>query len=441
MLDQKLDQILDMTAKVQARQDEIGKKEAEKDLAIKQLTDQITSLAQEKQDEKIKTDSDKKALEDSIKSIEAEIKRTGLGNNSSKKENSVVYKFKSEFANYARKAGKTIDEALINEYHSTIVDSFAEHASVESREVLIKALSVDSNPDGGYLVFPEKNPNVQNIREFETSPMRSVATVITTIAESYEEVIDDDESESGGWVSEREERKDTGTPQFGKLVFATHEQYAQPLVTQKMLDDSSINIESYLSGKTNDIVTRTENTAFVSGNGAGKPKGFLSYEAWAANGSYERGKLEQIKSGTNGAYVADTIKTLQNSLKGRYQAKAVFMGKRDDWGRIILLKDGQGNYLLDPRSFKNGDTLTLLGKPFVFADDMQASVVSGSPVTGALSLSYGDFNAGYIIVDRFGLRVLRDPYTSKPYVKFYTTKRVGGGVKNFEAIKNYKLSA
>jgi len=441
MLDQKLDQILDMTAKVQARQDEIGKKEAEKDLAIKQLTDQITSLAQEKQDEKIKTDSDKKALEDSIKSIEAEIKRTGLGNNSSKKENSVVYKFKSEFANYARKAGKTIDEALINEYHSTIVDSFAEHASVESREVLIKVLSVDSNPDGGYLVFPEKNPNVQNIREFETSPMRSVATVITTIAESYEEVIDDDESESGGWVSEREERKDTGTPQFGKLVFATHEQYAQPLVTQKMLDDSSINIESYLSGKTNDIVTRTENTAFVSGNGAGKPKGFLSYEAWAANGSYERGKLEQIKSGTNGAYVADTIKTLQNSLKGRYQAKAVFMGKRDDWGRIILLKDGQGNYLLDPRSFKNGDTLTLLGKPFVFADDMQASVVSGSPVTGALSLSYGDFNAGYIIVDRFGLRVLRDPYTSKPYVKFYTTKRVGGGVKNFEAIKNYKLSA
>lgn len=436
---EKLDQIIALTKETQELNETLIKKgldesQIKHDAEIKNLTDLITELTVSKQEADTKSkerDTKEKELTDSLEAMEAHLKRVPLGGGSKDNESSI--KFKKEFSRYARRANQFIGEDLVKEYNTHIVESFAAHASDDDKEALIKTLSVDSNPDGGYLVFPERNPNVQDIRDFETSPVRSVADVITTINESFEEVIDDDESTSGGWVSEQQTRGDTNTAQFGKLVFVTHEQFAQPKVTQKLLDDASIDIEAYLSKKTNDILTRTENTAFVVGDGAGKPRGFLDYPAWAVNGTYERGAIEQIASGTNGAFVADTIKTLKNSLKGIYQARAVFFIKRDEWGNIILLKDGQGRYLLDPRSFKEGDTPVLLGKPVLLADDMPVSA------TDSLSMTYGDFNASYKIVDRAGIRVLRDPLTDKPFIKFYTTKRVGGGVKNFEGLKTYKL--
>jgi HK97 family phage major capsid protein len=201
------------------------------------------------------------------------------------------------------------------------------------------------------------------------------------------------------------------------------------------LDDSSINIESWLAMKTNDILTRTENTAFVVGNGAAKPKGFLAYDAWAVAGTYERNALEQVSTGSAGAFTADALKEIQNSLKEVYQPSAVWMLKRSSWSDIIKLKDGNGAYLLDTTSMKDGDTMRLLGKPVLFADDMPVKA------TDALAMTYGDFKVGYTIVDRLGIRVLRDPYTDKRYVKFYTTKRVGGAVTNYESIKILKLSA
>lgn len=431
--EKKIDQMIDLTIKAQDRHEKLQEahegfieKQVEKDLEIKQLTDEVGKLMDAKQ----KQDITEKELKTSVEALEAHLQRLPEGKGS---KESVSDKFKKEFSKYARKANRKINEDLVKEYNTHIVETFASHASDEDKDALIKTLSVDSNPDGGYLVFPERNPNVQDVREFETSPVRSVADVITTINESFEEVIDDDESVSGGWVSEQQARPETGNAQFAKLVFVTHEQYAQPKVTQKLLDDASINIESYLSAKTNDILVRTENTAFVLGDGAGKPRGFLDYPAWAVNGTYERGKVEQIASGTNGVYVADTIKELKNSLKGRYQPRANFFIKRDEWQNIIVIKDGQGRYLLDPRSFKEGDTPVLLGKPVLLADDFPVAA------TDSLSLAYGDFNAGYKIVDRAGIRVLRDNLTDKPFILFYTTKRVGGGVKNFEAFKLYKL--
>lgn len=424
----KLDQIISLTLKTQERQEEIGKKEAEKDLAIKQLTEEVTSLSEAKQ----KEEAEKKAATKRIDDLEAELKKAPLGKSDSK-EDAAVSKFKSAFAEYARRKGKEIDPEIIKEYNTSFINKFASHEKAEVRESLIKTLSVDSNPDGGYLVLPERDPNVRNIRDFETSPVRSVANIITTANESYQMVIDDDESTSGGWVSEQQSRSDTATSQFGEITIPTHEQFAQPKVTQKLLDDASINIESYLSQKTNDIITRTENTAFVVGAGNGRPKGFLDYDAWSGT-TYERGKVEQVKSTSTAAFVADSIKTLQNSLKGMYQSRAVFMIKRSEWAKIIILKDNQDNYLLDPRSFKIGDTTTLLGKPVIFADDMPAASAD------SLSMVYGDFNAGYTIVDRMGIRVLRDNLTDKPYIKFYTTKRVGGAVTNYEALKIYKLA-
>jgi HK97 family phage major capsid protein len=145
--------------------------------------------------------------------------------------------------------------------------------------------------------------------------------------------------------------------------------------------------------------------------------------------------LERIASGANGAFTADGIKALQNSLLEEYQANATFVTKRASWEQIITLKDGNGAYLLDPRSMKVGDTLTLLGKGVRFMNDIP------DVANGALAMSYGDFGMGYTIVDRLGFRVIRDQYTAKPYILFYTTKRTGGDVTNYEAIKNMILSA
>ncbi len=397
---------------------------------IAKQKEEITSLMSKCQE----LEGSKKELDDSFKNIEAELKRAPLSKGKDGVAESVL-KFKSAFSDYARKKGNDIDENLIKEYNAEFIAKFNPLLKEADKEAIIKTLSVDSNPDGGYLVFPERRQGVDKIRDFETSPVRAVANVVSTIAESYEIVIDDDESVSGGWVAEQESRPDTNTAQFGKITIATHEQYAQPKVTQKLLDDISINIENYLSEKTNDIIIRTENTAFVKGNGAGKPRGFTAYDGWDAAGIYERGKLERIKSGTNGQFAADPIKKLKNSLKASYQASAVFGIKRDEWFDVITLKDGDGNYLLDPKSFKEGDTEILLGKRVVFMDDLPTKA------TGSLSMVYGDFSKGYTIVDRFGMRVLRDNMTEKPYIKFYTTKRVGGAVTNFEALKLLELSA
>ena len=299
----------------------------------------------------------------------------------------------------------------------------------------IKTMRVGNNPDGGYLAPTDRRTDVSVGRIFETSPMRALASIITTGNSDVELVIDDNESASGGWVGEEGTRSDTDQAQIGLLKIAVHEQFAQPKATQKMLDDAAFNVESWLSEKTNDILTRTENTAFVSGDGSQKPKGFLSYDAWATAGTYERHKIEQVNSGTSGVVVADGLIDLQNSLIEEYQANARFLLKRATFANVAKLKDGNGQYLLNAVAMSQGFNMTLLGKPIVFADDMPAVAAN------ALSIAYGDFGKGYTIVDRIGIRVLRDPYTSKPYIKFYTTKRVGGAVTNFEAIKIQKLAA
>ena len=297
----------------------------------------------------------------------------------------------------------------------------------------IKTLIAGNNPQGGYFIRPERSATMIQ-RIFETSPVRNIANIETTSSDSMEFLIDDDEATSGGWVGETSSRGNTDTPDIGLLTIVAHEQFAQPLATQKMLDDPGFDIESWLSRKVTNKMTRFENTAFVSGDGSQKPKGLLSLAAWAAAGVYERGKIEQVNSGSAAAFTGDGVKKLQNSLIEAYQARANFGIKRASWEQIITLKDGNGAYLLDPRSFKTGDDLVLLGKPVIFMDDMQAIAAN------ALSMVYGDFSVGYTILDRIGFRVIRDELTSKPFIKFYTTKRTGGDVTNFESLKIQKLA-
>ena len=299
----------------------------------------------------------------------------------------------------------------------------------------LKTLRVQVNPDGGYWVQPQRlSQKVE--RTFETSPMRQVSSVITTTSDSVDMIIDDEDFTNGGWVGEEESRAVTANGQIGLLTIFAHEQYAMPKATQKMIDDAGFDLEGWIASKVTDKFTRDENTSFVAGNGSKKPKGILSYSAWSSAGVYERNKLEQVNSGTNGVVTADGFIDLQNSLKESYQPSAAFMMRRTLWGDTVQLKDtATGNYLINFAMMKEGTNQILLGKPVIFASDFQAKA------TGSLSAAYGDFGVGYTIVDRLGIRTIRDNLTAKPYVLFYTTKRVGGAVTNYEAIKIFKLAA
>ena len=309
------------------------------------------------------------------------------------------------------------------------INEFCERKGIE-----LNAMSVDSDPDGGYLVLPTYD-SIRKTREFETSPIRQVANVMNISSDRLIVPVDYDEV-TASWVGERSTRLATDTAQLGQIEIPVHEIYALQNLTQQIIDDAKIDVESQAAKEAGEKFARKENTAFVSGNGVAQPLGFLSYSAWTTNGTFEHGKIEQINSGSSGAFTANGLLDLQNGLLEIYQPKAVFIVKRASFGAIMKLVDGEDNYLFN-RALNNnvGRPFDLLGAPVMFASDMPTAAAN------SLSLVYGDFNAGYQIVDRSGVRILRDPYSNKPYVQLYQYKRVGGGVVNFEAIKIQKLAA
>lgn len=320
-------------------------------------------------------------------------------------------RYKSAFCNYVRKnnAGGGVEE--------------------------IKALSAGSDPDGGYAVTPDMGGRIAAL-VYETSPMRQVANVVTIGTDALEGINDLNEATSG-WVGETDDRAETTAPRIGEYRIPVHEQYAEPRATQKLLDDAMFDVEGWLAGKIASRLARMENEAFVTGNGIRKPRGFLTYAAGAPSAS-SFSTIEQVATGAAGAFAAsnagDALISLVYSLKSVYREKAVFMMRRSTLAEVRKLKDAQGNYLWQP-DFQQKQSGSLLGFDVLEAEDMPAIAAN------SLSVAFGDFGAGYQIVDRQGIRVLRDSFTAKPYVKFYTTKRVGGDVVNFEALKLLKFAA
>ena len=290
-----------------------------------------------------------------------------------------------------------------------------------------KALSVDSDAEGGYLVTPQMSATIVE-RVFESSPLRGVAAIETISSDSLEMLVDKDEA-AAGWVAEAEARPETDAPDLAKVVIPVHEIYAEPRATQKLVDDASIDLEAWLAGKVAAKFTRMEATAFINGTGVGQPRGILTYDAGTS-----WGQIEQVNSGSAGAVAADGLIDLQHSLKEVHGANAVWLANRLTLRDIRKLKDSNNQYLWEPGLKIDGQD-TLLGRPILTATDMPVAAAN------SLSVAFGDFTAGYQIVDRIGVRVLRDPFTAKPFVKFYTTKRVGGDVVNFDAIKLQKLAA
>jgi len=289
-----------------------------------------------------------------------------------------------------------------------------------------KSLSVGSDPDGGYLVTSTMSSKIiQSI--FETSPMRQLAS-IETISTDALDLIDDHTQAVAGWTAETATVSETASPTIAKRSIPTHELYAQPKATQKLVDDAAIDIESWLAGKISDIFARTQNTAFVSGNGVGQPRGILSYATGTA-----WGQIQQVNSGTSAQVTADGLVNLFYSLKDAYMRRASFLMNRTTVQQVRLLKATTNQYLWQP-SLAAGVPDTLLGVPVYMASDMPVAAAN------SLSVAVGDFQSGYQIVDRRGVTILRDPFTEKPFVKFYATARVGGDVINFEAIKLMKLA-
>lgn len=299
----------------------------------------------------------------------------------------------------------------------------------------LKAMSVGSPGDGGYTVPLEIENTIDRVLA-KASPIRGLATVRQIGGNVYRKPIAT-AGAATGWVAETDARAQTNTPTLAVIDFPAMELYAMPAATATLLDDSAVDIEQWLAGEVQIVFAEQEGAAFVSGNGTTQPKGFLS-ETIVADASWAWSKIGYIASGADGAFAAsnptDALVSLAYAPKQGYRANGSWVMNRKTESVVRRFKDTTGNYIWQPGSAA-GQPPTLLGYPVAEAEDMP-DIASGS-----YSVAFGDFARGYLIVDRVGIRALRDPYSAKPYVLFYTTKRVGGGVQNFEAIKLMKFSA
>lgn len=307
-------------------------------------------------------------------------------------------------------------------------------------DVDTKSLSSLAAPDGGYFVTADQNGRiVTRIREH--SPLRQYANVQTITTGELEGVIDRDEADAG-WTSEMAPRGDTGTPRVGKWKIPVHEMYANPKATQTLLDDAGIDVEMWLQNKIADRMARLEQYAFVLGNGAGKPKGFANYfgtSVVTADETRAFGKVQKMKTGGAGFKAApdggDVFIDLAMEMRPEYMTNAVWGMNRRTLAAVMKIKDSNGAYIWQP-DFTKGAAGTILGAPVERGFDHMDAVGNGNyPVVLA------DFNEAYQIVDRQGVRILRDNLTAKPFVQFYTTRRVGGDVVNTDAIKVIQTSA
>ena len=299
-----------------------------------------------------------------------------------------------------------------------------------------KAMSAGSDPDGGYLLPPSTVGRMVS-KLYEQSTMRQLATVQAISTDKLEGIVDNNEADAG-WVSELGTRSDTNTPQIGKYEIQAHEMYAMPKASQKILDDAAVNVESWLAGKVADKFARVEGAGFTTGTGVGQPRGLFAYTT-AATGDDSRswGQFEHVVTGANGAFhttKADPLQDLLGAFKDQYLQRASWLMRREVRTAIRKMKEATSDrYLWEP-SLQMGQPDRLLGYP-ARVDQYVPAIA-----TGSLSLAFGDIAEAYTIVDRMGIRTLRDPFTAKPYVVFYSTKRTGGGAVNFEAVKFLKFS-
>jgi HK97 family phage major capsid protein len=331
-------------------------------------------------------------------------------------------------------AGPSLTQNHADLAHKTAFDTYIRKGETHGLiDLEAKALSVASGQDGGYLV-PSETESTVNSALKDISPIRAIAAVRQVSGSVFKKPF----SITGpgtGWVGETAARSQTATPTLAELSFPTMELYAMPAATPQLLDDAAVNIDEWIAEEVRIAFAEQEGEAFVTGDGSNKPRGFLDYDT-VANASWAWDKIGYVATGETGGFdpdnPSDNLIDLIYALKAEYRANAHWVMNRATQAAIRKIKDADGNYIWQPG--ERADLApTLMNYPIAESEDM--------PDIGenSFAVAFGDFNRGYLVVDRAGIRVLRDPYSAKPYVLFYTTKRVGGGVQDFDAIKLLKF--
>lgn len=295
------------------------------------------------------------------------------------------------------------------------------------------AMQKSADADGGYLAPIEWDRTITGKLKV-ISPIRANSRVISISTAGFKKLFTD-RAVGSGWVGETASRPATSTPQLAMLDFVPGEIYANPAISQGMLDDAAIDLEVWLADEVDTEFARQEGIAFAGGDGTNKPHGILTYVTGAANAArHPWGAIAVKNSGAAAALTSDGFIDLFYDLPGEYSANAKLYANRLTIGGMRKLKDGQNNYLWQP-SYALGQPSTLGGVPIVEVADMP------NVAAGNIAALYGDMEATYLVIDRVGIRVLRDPFTNKPFVHFYTTKRVGGGVYNPEPMRALWIAA
>lgn len=302
-------------------------------------------------------------------------------------------------------------------------------------EIEEKALNTAVAGEGGYLVDPVTSERIHGVLQGAAS-LRGVANVVSVEATAYDVLIDHNDA-GAGWASETAASTETTTPQIERISIPLHELSALPKASQRLLDDSAFDVEGWLAERVADKFSRAEGAAFITGDGVDKPTGFLNYTP-VANDSWAWGSLGYVATGADGDFnsidPSDAIVDLVYSLGARYRANGAFVMNSKTAGAVRKMKDADGRFLWSD-GLAAGEPARLMGYPVLIAEDMP------DIASDAYAMAFGDFGAGYTIADRPDLRILRDPYSAKPNVLFYATKRVGGDVSDFAAIKLLKFAA
>jgi HK97 family phage major capsid protein len=301
-------------------------------------------------------------------------------------------------------------------------------------ELDAKSMSSTVNGDGGYLVDPQTSETIKSVLK-STASIRSISNVVNVEATSYDVLIDTTDLGSG-WVSETGSLTETDTPTIDRIAIPLYELSALPKASQRLLDDAAFDIETWLAGRIADKFAVSEASAFINGDGVDKPTGILAH-AQVDNDSWTWGSLGYVATGTDGGFdgtnPADSIVELVYSLGAQYRANGTFVMNSKTAGTVRKLKDADGRFLWSD-GLAAGEPARLMGYAVLIAEDMP------DIASDAAAIAFGDFASGYTVAERPDLRILRDPFSAKPHVLFYATKRVGGDVSDFAAIKLLKFS-
>lgn len=350
-------------------------------------------------------------LTDAMNAMQGQIDVSAIGAPSANATLPADPEYTRAFASYFRK-GEAGAEAELRE-----ANAVGERATIQA------AMSVGDNSSGGYLAPVEWDRKVSQA-QVATSPMRRLAKVVRTSVGAYSTLWSNDQFGSG-WVGETAARPETTTATLSPITFEAGEIYAMPTATQRLLDDAALDVSAWLIDSLRREFNRQEGVAFLSGNGTNKPMGLLQYvTGGAADGAHPGGNITVVEA----AITVDALVDFMYGLAAPYRQTSTWLMSSLTAAALTKLKDADGN-LIWRESVIVGQPATLLGRPVEIDEGMPA------PTAGNIPIAFGSFNDAYVINDRVGLRVLRDPFTNKPFVNYYATKRVGGGLLSPEAVR------